>query len=310
MLANQLVDTAFARWVGDELAREPEFEFVCFVDSLEGVELLEHALATAPPEIRIPVLVELGVPGGRAGCRSKEEFLEVAHGVAEATRLRLAGGAGYEGSAAHGVDAESLAQVRSFLTDLRAAVQSAIDEELLDPDLDCVLVTAGGSMYFDLVAECFAGEWRSPVKVRPILRCGAYIGHDDGVYARVTPFARNAGPYAFEPALEAWGRVLSRPEPTLAIVDVGRRDVPSDQGLPIPSTIRSRDGSISAAAGVEYTAMDDQHGFLEIPADTALAPGDWVGFGISHPCTAFDKWRLLLVVDDSYRVVDTLTTFF
>jgi D-serine deaminase-like pyridoxal phosphate-dependent protein len=311
MLANQLVDGESARWVADELAADSDFEFVCFVDSVEGVKLLEDALATAPPEIRLSVLVELGVSGGRAGCRSLEKFREVAACAGGSTRLRLAGGAAYEGSVAHGVDPESLGRVRSFLYELRDAVQSMIDEELIDADLDSVVVSAGGSAYFDLVAECLAGYWRSPRDVRTILRCGAYIGHDDGIYASVSPFSRDpGGGYSFEPALEVWGRILSRPEPTLAIVDVGRRDVPADQGLPLASTVRRRDGSVFAADQFEFTALHDQHGFVDIPADAALGPGDWIGFGISHPCTAFDKWRFLLVVDDSYRVIDSITTYF
>jgi D-serine dehydratase len=35
-----------------------------------------------------------------------------------------------------------------------------------------------------------------------------------------------------------------------------------------------------------------------------------VGLGISHPCTTFDKWRVIWVVDDAYDVVDAVTTRF
>jgi D-serine deaminase-like pyridoxal phosphate-dependent protein len=38
--------------------------------------------------------------------------------------------------------------------------------------------------------------------------------------------------------------------------------------------------------------------------------GDRVGFGISHPCTAFDKWREVAIVDEDYNVVDTVSTYF
>ena len=38
--------------------------------------------------------------------------------------------------------------------------------------------------------------------------------------------------------------------------------------------------------------------------------GDLVGFGISHPCTAFDKWRVIPVVDDELRVTGAVRTFF
>ena len=41
-----------------------------------------------------------------------------------------------------------------------------------------------------------------------------------------------------------------------------------------------------------------------------LRVGDLVGCGISHPCTAFDKWRLIPVVDDNYGVVDAVLTYF
>jgi D-serine dehydratase len=32
--------------------------------------------------------------------------------------------------------------------------------------------------------------------------------------------------------------------------------------------------------------------------------------GITHPCTSFDKWRVIPVVDDDDRVVDAVHTFF
>ena len=41
-----------------------------------------------------------------------------------------------------------------------------------------------------------------------------------------------------------------------------------------------------------------------------VAVGDWLGFGISHPCTVFDKWQLIPVLDEQDRVVDLIRTFF
>jgi D-serine deaminase-like pyridoxal phosphate-dependent protein len=35
-----------------------------------------------------------------------------------------------------------------------------------------------------------------------------------------------------------------------------------------------------------------------------------VTFGLSHPCTAFDKWSLLPVLDDEDRVIDAVRTYF
>jgi D-serine deaminase-like pyridoxal phosphate-dependent protein len=112
------------------------------------------------------------------------------------------------------------------------------------------------------------------------------------------------------PAFEVWGRVLSRPEPTRAIVDVGRRDAPFDQDLPFALWARPAAGGPSRALTARVVDLNDQHAFVDVPEDEVLSVGEWVGFGISHPCTAVDKWNLLLLVDEQERVVDLLPTYF
>ena len=137
------------------------------------------------------------------------------------------------------------------------------------------------------------------------------MAHDNGLYARIAPFAQPNARHHFEPALEIWGRVLSRPEPGLAFVDFGRRDVPFDQDLPNPLWVRNVDGSAPrVASGMRISEVNDQHAWLLLPEEDALKPGDWLGCGISHPCTAFDKWRYLPLVDDDYRVTDSVETAF
>ena len=58
--------------------------------------------------------------------------------------------------------------------------------------------------------------------------------------------------------------------------------------------------------------MNDQHAYLRWGADEAdpAQVGDLIGCGISHPCTTFDKWRVLFTVDDAYRVTGAIRTFF
>jgi D-serine dehydratase len=58
--------------------------------------------------------------------------------------------------------------------------------------------------------------------------------------------------------------------------------------------------------------MNDQHAYLRWRADEADPPQvcDLIGCGISHPCTTFDKWRVLFTVDDAYRVTGAIRTFF
>lgn len=173
-----------------------------------------------------------------------------------------------------------------------------------------IILSAGGGAWFDVVTACFTSA-QLPLPVTPLIRSGAYMAHDSGLYARIAPFAQPGATHHFSAALEIWGRVLSRPEPGLAFVDFGRRDVPFDQDLPNPLWIRQADGSAPrAATHLRITDVNDQHAYLQLPADDPLQPGDWIGCGISHPCTAFDKWRYLPLVDDDYRVTDSLETAF
>ena len=102
-----------------------------------------------------------------------------------------------------------------------------------------------------------------------------------------------AGAPVFRPALELWAQVVSRPEPELALLSAGRRDVGFDAGLPVPLRARRRDGAAARLADAEVTGLNDQHAYLRLDPGTALAPGDVVCLGISHPCTTLDKWRLI-----------------
>jgi D-serine deaminase-like pyridoxal phosphate-dependent protein len=283
ILANELVDAAGLRWLAAELDADPEFELVCWVDSVAGIDAMTAALRDAWRPV--DVCVEIGMAGGRTGARTVDTVDEVAGAAAASDRLRLVGVAGYEAATSHDVSPESVATVRAYLRETRAAA------ERLDGlfERDEVLVTAGGSTYPDLVADELGG-WSRP-DVRTVLRSGCYLTHDDGQYAATSPLSLRA-------ALTVWAQVMSRPDPDLALFTMGRRDVSHDAGLPLPRGL----------ADAAVTALNDQHAFLR-PAG-ALAIGDWVEFGISHPCTTFDKWQLIPVLDDQRRVVEIARTFF
>jgi D-serine deaminase-like pyridoxal phosphate-dependent protein len=310
LLANELTEPAAAGWLAAELAADPGFDCYVYADSLDGVRLLQEGVKSggAGGARPLPVLVELGQRGGRTGCRSAEQALAAAAAVTAAPGLRLAGVAGYEGSIGHDREPATLAAVASFCRELRA-----LAGRLPPPQAgqDGYLVTAGGSLYFEVVvAELTAPAGRGPAPA-VVLRSGAYVTHDHGIYARLTPAAQpdGSGP-ALVPALELWARVLSAPEPGLAIAGAGRRDAPFDQGFPVPLRIRRADGQAGDAAGMRVTALDDQHAYLQVPPGRAVHPGDLVCLGISHPCTAFDKWQLIPVVDEDYRITDIVRTFF
>ena len=52
------------------------------------------------------------------------------------------------------------------------------------------------------------------------------------------------------------------------------------------------------------------HGFETVPADAPFQVGDMLSFGVSHPCTTFDRWQLLYEVDGGYDVIGAVRTFF
>lgn len=309
LLANELTDPGALRWLAGLLAAPGAPEVIWYADSLAGVQLAEEAFPAAPPGQRPLILVEAGHRDGRTGARTLPAALAAAAAVHRSDRLDLAGVAGYEGTISPVRDAAAEAAVREFLALMREVFTAAHGRGLLAPGLQ-PLITAGGSLYFDLVTAAFA-----PLRdlgARIVLRSGCYLAHDHGSYAASSPDRSpgwDLGP--FQPAIEIWGRVLSRPEPGLALVNFGRRDVSFDAGLPVPLRTCRR-GSLrpDRADGLAITALSDQHAFVRLPAGYALEPGDLLGAGISHPCTTFDRWRLLLLTDDSYRVTGAARTYF
>jgi D-serine deaminase-like pyridoxal phosphate-dependent protein len=301
LLANELVEPVALRWLTGQLAADPAFDFYCLVDSRAGVERMAEALAGTERPVR--VLVEVGFERGRTGCRSVAEARALAEAVASAPELELVGTEGYEGIIGGDRSEAALGAVDAFLHRLRETTIE-LDRAGAFAGRDRILVSAGGSAYFDRVVEVLGPEWPLGAAVDLVVRAGGYITHDVGLYERSSPLARD-----LRPALEAWGVVLSRPEPDLALVSLGKRDVSHDLDLPLPQLAHGRNG-LRTVAGFEVMALNDQHAYVRLPRDDALDVGDLLGCGISHPCTAFDKWRRIPVVDNEYTVVDAIATFF
>ena len=152
-------------------------------------------------------------------------------------------------------------------------------------DTDEVLMSAGGSAIFDLVAGRLKPTLGRPV--RGLLRPGCYLTHDHGNYRRMLANVteRCGCSDTLQPALEVWANVQSRPEPGLAIVAVGRRDLSFDIEMPIPFA-RAERGVLtptSVPKSWKVTGLNDQHAYLRWDAaDEAQAPvvGERVGLGI------------------------------
>ncbi|MER5842317.1 amino acid deaminase [Streptomyces prasinus] len=302
-LANELVDPAALRWISGELDADPGFRFVCYVDSVRGVELMDAALAgSARP---VDVVVELaGGEGARTGVRTEAECAAVADAVAGARGLRLVGVAGYEGEVPD-ADPE---RVRAWLRRL-VALAADFDKAGRFAGVEEIVVSAGGSAWFDAVADVFAEIPELSLPVMKMLRSGAYVSHDDGHYRELTPFNRVPEEGALEPAFRLWTQVVSRPSAAQAFANAGKRDAAYDLDLPFAQVVR-RDGAERPADGISVASLSDQHAWLRTAPEADLEVGDWLGLGLSHPCTSFDKWVLIPVAEADGTVVDYIRTFF
>ncbi|WP_051341747.1 amino acid deaminase [Pseudonocardia spinosispora] len=307
-LANTLVDPGSITELARALDADPDLTVHTWVDSVEAVTLLATVLGSGSRR-QYTVLLELGAPGGRTGARDLATALAVADAVVATPQLRLGGVCGYEGALAHDRCERGLAAVRTYLADL-AGLHRELRATGRYPDGE-IVVSAGGSAYFDEVADVLGPLAGADTRV--VLRSGAYLIHDDGFYQGISPLDGT-----LRSAMHGWARVVSRPEPGLALLDAGKRDLPYDEGLPRPQLVADRLGGPTRPLDGEITSVNDQHAFLRIEPATALRVGDVVRLGLSHPCTAFDKWRWIPVVahapgpgtEDDPLITDLVQTYF
>ena len=300
VIANQVVDRVALDWVVDQ-ADNGDCEIYFWVDSRAGIDAAEAARARAGAGAALRVLVEVGHRGGRTGCRSLDLALDIARAVSGSPALELHGVACFEGLVA---PAEAGTVVPGLLSLAEAAVAGIREEGLAASER--LIVTAGGSAYFDRVVETFGALPQAETRV--VLRSGCYVVHDDGFYENVSPLGRVGGT-PLRAALEIWSVVHSTPEPGLAIAGFGKRDVGVDMGMPRPLHLRREGETVSVPEQLVVTALNDQHAHIADPGGL-LRVGDLLGVGVSHPCTTLDKWSRLAMVDDGNRLIEWVDTSF
>ena len=310
VLANQLVGRQNVRYVVEEINSDHNFDFYCLVDSVEGVKqlgLLAQEFGLRRP---IKVLLEGGYFGGRAGCRTLREARQVITAIKEVPHLvHLAGVEGFEGSISADDPMEAAARVSKYLGFFKDLLAELRPEDL--PGATEIILSAGGSGYFDMVAKSFqALDTFLPKRI--LLRSGCYLTHDSHMYREYQEqrMIRGWRGPQLKAALEIWSYVQSIPEEGLAILTMGKRDCPYDYFLPVPLRRHRAGRGEHTLSGCRITRLNDQHAYMSFPNGTDLQFGDMIASGISHPCTAFDKWRFIPIVNDQYDVVDGLLTYF
>ncbi|MGC1423256.1 MAG: amino acid deaminase [Terracidiphilus sp.] len=307
LMANQLVGKQNMETIA-ALLTDPEFDFYCLVDSAAGVDLLGEFFSARG--LRLNVLLELGVMGGRCGVRDDQQLEALLEALARwSDTIQLCGVELYEGVL------KEEAEIRAFMQRACKVMRKLLDRKAFARGP--ALLSGAGSAWYDVVAEEFAAAGFGDA-VEIVLRPGCYLTHDVGSYETQQRRILTSNPIAREmrsglvPALHVWAYVQSIPEAELAVVGMGRRDAAFDSGLPTPA-LHFRPGTDHPQACPshwETTKIMDQHAYMKIAAGDDVRVGDMVGFNISHPCLTFDKWRTLPILDGHYNVVDVVQTYF
>jgi len=323
IVANEVVGRANLEQLAGLKRAHSRTAIYSLVDSVATVEqLVRHGGPALAPGSRFQVLLEVGYAGGRTGVRTMEAAVEVLEAVAaHRGTLELCGIECYEGTINLKDAGETIRAVDRFLDFVLEVLDRARTMQAFASRRE-VLLTAGGSSYFDRVVEKFAPAQRAPA-TRVVLRGGSYLTYDHGFYRRKMQDLKRRGGLvtgsgivdptaAFQPALELWALVQSLPDPGTAIMTMGVRDLPFDLDYPVPLR-QYRDAALLQeveAAGYAIANSNDQHCYMRYPDGADLRVGDLFAFGISHPCTAFDKWDVLYRVDEAFTVIGALKTFF
>ena len=314
IIANQVLGDADLDGLYALLQRHADLRVWFLVDSPAQLRLIEDWAARRQATRRFDTLLEMGVPGYRTGCRTLEEALALAQAMARSPAVQLGGVECYEGGAARCDNAHDTREVTALVRRVAEAVRQCDAQGLFADDPDAILLTAGGSAVFDLVVPLLRLQGLSR-PVQGVLRSGCYLTHDHGNYRRYLRLVeqREGLDASLRPALEVWTLVQSVPEPGLALLTGGRRDLSYDIEMPLPArwAPRGQRAAAEAPAGWTVSALNDQHAHLRFdPAGPAPAVGDRVALGISHPCTTFDKWRWMALVEDDWTVSGAISTHF
>ena len=311
LVANQVLAACDLGAIAALRRARPDVRVIFLLDSLEQLALIEGVEADAPFE----VLLEVGIPGGRTGCRTHDEAVVLARRAHASDAVALVGIECYEGLGSVGESDTDRAAVATLMNRVECIALQCGAEHLFEAD--DVIVSAGGSGVFDLVVPRLRPALGRPVA--GLLRSGCYVTHDQGHYKRLVHVVNErlgcSDADGLRAALEIWALVQSRPEPGLAILAVGKRDLSYDLGLPMPLATCERATRTPRATPADWAIekLNDHHAYLRVGTGAqadALRVGDFVALGISHPCTTFDKWRWMPVVDEDYRVVDAVVTWF
>ncbi len=242
LITNQVVGTKKLMHLA-ELARRARMGVL--VD--DPSQVLALADVARSQGVSIDVYVEVDVGGHRCGVTPGAAAARLARLIADHAPLHFAGLHCYHGPAQHKRTLAERAQAIAQASDAARLSRSLIEADGLQVER----VTGAGTGTFLLERD--SGVFNE-------IQAGSYIFMD-------RDYGDNQlGPQdvRFEHALFVRTAVLSRTQPTRAVLDAGLKASSIDSGMP---TLWQR-------PELKYVKAADDHGVLEVPADSSLALGD------------------------------------
>ncbi len=238
------------------------------IDHLEQAAAISQAAAAAGSVVHLLVEVDIGM--GRCGVPCGAPALDLARSVSALPGVSFAGLQAYEGHLVNVLDRAERAERA------RAAVQGAIDTRRMIED---------AGIPFSCVSGCASANYDSIGTVAGVdeIQAGTYATMDRQ-YHRLLP--------EFEIALSVQVRVISRPGPNKAVLDIGVKGAGSEFGVP----------AIRDFPDVEIPYfMSEEHVVVRNVPDWKI--GQVLQLIPSHACTTCNLYREIVVHGDG-RVVD------
>jgi D-serine deaminase-like pyridoxal phosphate-dependent protein len=232
------------------------------VDAAENVTMLSaHAHAAG---VTLGVLVEVDVGMKRCGVPPGEAALTLAKIIQASPGLKFIGLQGYEG---HCVDVrDEQERTEKTLTALKSLV--ATRRLLEQAGVPVKIVTGGGTGTYTINANHDGIDE---------VQAGSYAAMD-WWYGEIRP--------EFRQAMSILTQVISRPQPHLATIDVGRKGVGAEWG---PPQVKNLPGARIASYSSE------EHLTIQLPERQTAKLGERVEIIPSHGCTTSNLYREFII---------------
>ena len=260
LIANEVIGSDKVSRVAEVADRGVDIKVA--IDSMDGLTQLAEAARNRGVEVGVVVDINVGMP--RCGV-APEAAMDLAGKAAQTAGVKLRGLMGYEGHAVGIPERDKREHVAKIAME-RLFLAAA---SLRDESLPCEIVSAGGTGTYDITGR---------IDGITEIQAGSYALMD-------TAYAKLDIP--FEHAFWVLGTVLSRPTPTLCVLDSGHKSCTEDHGNP----------DVRDIPGASVLFLSDEHASIMLPADSKIAVNDRIQLVPSHTDPTVNLHDVIYVLD-------------